>query len=114
MKTEVKAENNVANAKGSINRYRQGGGELSKSRPKSEKETIEMYGVCFNYSNGNHANNYSHGTRNVTEYFGRTATYGTDIQSTIMKESPKFIVMTVKVNTGNAEMDNILLVKQLS
>ena len=52
--------------------------------------------------------------RKVVEYFGRTTRYGMDIQSTIMKESPKFIVMTVKVNTGNADMDNILLVKQLS
>ena len=52
--------------------------------------------------------------RKVAEYFSQTARYGTDIQSTIIKESPKVIVSPVKVNTGDAEIDNMLLVKQLS
>ena len=39
--------------------------------------------------------------------------YGTDIQSTAMKEYPKVIARTVKVNTSIAEIEKILLGKQL-
>ena len=67
--------------------------------------------VCFACSNGNHANNYYQGMRKVADYFGQTARYGTDIQSTIMKEYPKLIARTVKVNTGGAEIYKMLLGK---
>ena len=40
--------------------------------------------------------------------------YGTDIQSTITKESPKVIASTVKVNTGDEDIEKMLLGKQLS
>ena len=102
MKTEVKDKKNVATAIGSRNRSLRGGGELTKSRPKFKGDTVKLDGVCFDCSDRNHTNNYSHGIRKVVEYFGRTATYGTDIHSTIMKESPKVVTRPVKVNTGNA------------
>ena len=47
MKTEVKAEENVATATGTSNQYRRGGGELTKIRPKFEGETVNLGGVCF-------------------------------------------------------------------
>ena len=40
--------------------------------------------------------------------------YRTDIQSNIMKESPKIIARPVKVNTVDAYVDKMLLGKQLS
>ena len=52
--------------------------------------------------------------KNVVEYFGQTARYRTDIQSTTMKEYPKVIIKLVNVNTGNTDIDKILLGKQLS
>ena len=52
--------------------------------------------------------------RNFSKYFGCTDTYGTDIQSTIMKEATKIVVIPVKVNTGDAEIDKMLLGKELS
>ena len=52
--------------------------------------------------------------RKVAEYFGRTDRYGTDIHSTIIKESPKVITRPIKVNTGDADIEKILLGKQLS
>ena len=73
-----------------------------------------MYGVCFDFFDGNHTNNYSQCIRKVAEYFGQTATYGTDIQSTIMKESPKVIARPVKIKNGDAEIEKMLLGKQLS
>ena len=100
MKTEVKDEENVSTATGTSNRYQRGGGELTKIRPKFEGETVDLDRVCFNCSERNHANNYSQGTRKAAEYFGWTATYGTDIQPAIMKEYTKVIARTVKVNTG--------------
>ena len=39
--------------------------------------------------------------------------YGTDIHSTTMKEYPKVIARPVKVNTSIAEIEKILLGKQL-
>ena len=51
--------------------------------------------------------------RKVVEYFGQTDTYVTDILSTTMKEYPKVISRMVKFNTGDADIDNMLLVKQL-
>ena len=81
--------------------------------PKLEGETGHLDGVCFYCSNMNHATNYSQGMRKVADYFGRIATYGTDIQSTITKESPKVIASQVKVNTGDAEIYKMLLGKQL-
>ena len=39
--------------------------------------------------------------------------YGTDIHSTIMKESPKITPRPVKVNTVDAEIYNMLLDKEL-
>ena len=73
-----------------------------------------MDGVCFDCSDRNDANNYSQGMRKVAEHFGKTARHGADIQSTIMKESPEVIARPVKVNTGDADIENMLLVKQLS
>ena len=70
--------------------------------------------VFFDCSDENHANNYYQGMRKVAEYFGRTATYGTDIQSTIMKESTKIIAIPVRFNTVNAEIDKMITSKQLS
>ena len=52
--------------------------------------------------------------RKVAEYFGQTATYGTDIQYTITKESTKVTARPVKVNTGDADIDKMMLGKQLS
>ena len=52
--------------------------------------------------------------RKVADYFSWTAKYGTDIQYTIMKESPKVNTRPVKANTVNAEIDKMLLGKQLS
>ena len=52
--------------------------------------------------------------RKFAEYFGQTARYGTDIQSTIMKESPKVISRPFKVKTGNVDIDKMLLGKQLT
>ena len=114
MKREVKAENNVATATRNSNRFRRGGGELTKIRTKFEGETVKMDKVCFDCSDRNDANNYSQGMRKVAEHFGKTARYRTDIQSTIMKEYPEVIASPVKVNTGNADIENMLLVKQLS
>ena len=73
-----------------------------------------MDGVCFDCSDENHANNYYRGMRKVAEYFGRTATYGTDIRSTIMKESTNIIAIPVRFNTVNAEIDKMLMSTQLS
>ena len=70
--------------------------------------------MCFDCSDRNHTNNYYHGIRKFVEYFGRTATYGTDTHSTIMKESTKVIARLVKVKTGDAEIDKMLLGKLLS
>ena len=114
MRTDMKVEKNVATATGSSNRYRRGGVELTKSRPKFEGETVELDRVCFDCSNGNNTNNYSQGMIKVAEYFGRTATYGTYIQSTIMKESPKVTARPAKVNIGNVEIVKMLIGKQLS
>ena len=52
--------------------------------------------------------------RTVAEYFGQTASYRTDIQSMVMKETPNIITRPVKVNTSNAEIENMLLGKKLS
>ena len=52
--------------------------------------------------------------RKIAEYFGQTARNRTDIQSTIMKEYPKVIARLIKVNTVDADIDNMLLGKQLS
>ena len=70
--------------------------------------------VCFDCSNENHAKKYYQGTRKVAEHFGRTATYGTDIRSTIMKESTNIIAIPVRFNTVNAEIDKMITSKQLS
>ena len=40
--------------------------------------------------------------RRVADYFSWTAKYRTDIQYTIMKESPKVIARPVKFDTDNA------------
>ena len=40
--------------------------------------------------------------RKVADYFSSAAKYGTYIQYTIMKESPKVIARPVKVDTDNA------------
>ena len=52
--------------------------------------------------------------RNFSKYFGWTDTYGTDIQSTIMKEATKIVVVPVKVNTGDVEIYKMILGKELS
>ena len=52
--------------------------------------------------------------RKVSEYFGQTATYGTDIQSKIMKGTTKIIARPVKVNTGDGEVENMIIGKELS
>ena len=87
---------------------------MAKIRPKFEGETVNLDGVCFNCSDGNHANSYSQGMRKFAEYFGRMDRYGTEIQSSIMMESPKIITRSVNINTGNADIEKMLLVKQLS
>ena len=51
---------------------------------------------------------------NVAEYFGRTATYRTDIQYTIIKGMRKALTMSVKVATGDNKINKILLGKELS
>ena len=56
---------------------------------------------------------YSQGMRRVADFFGRMATYGTDIQYAIMTETTKIIPRKVKVNTGDAEIENMLLGKEL-
>ena len=45
--------------------------------------------------------------RKVAEYFGRMATYGTEIQSTIMKIYPRVIARPVKVHTVNLDIGKI-------
>ena len=50
---------------------------------------------------------------NIVEYFVQTARYGTDIHSTTMKEYPMVIIKSVNVNTGDTDIDKILLGKQL-
>ena len=52
--------------------------------------------------------------RNLMEYFGQMDRYRMDIQSTTMKESPKVNERPFKVNTGNADIDKMLLGNQLS
>ena len=52
--------------------------------------------------------------RKVAEYFDRTATYGTDIQTTIMKGTVKILMRPFKFTTGDNEVDNMLLGKELS
>ena len=56
---------------------------------------------------------YSQGMRRVADFFGRMATYGTYIQYAIMTETTKIIPRKVKVNTGDAEIENMLLGKEL-
>ena len=51
--------------------------------------------------------------KKVAECFGQVDRYGTDIQSTIMNESPKVIARPFKVNTDDADIDKMLLGKQL-
>ena len=70
-----------------------------------------MNGVCVDCSNGNYANSCSQGMRKVSGYFGRTYTYNTYIQSTIMKVVQKFLAIPVKVETGDNEVDKMLLGK---
>ena len=113
MNTEVKVEKNNYPVIRSSNFPCQGRGEQTKIRPKLEGETVNLDGVCFDCYNGNHANSYSQGMRKVSEYFGCTARYGTEIQSTIMKESLKIIMKPVEVNTGNTEIEKMLLGKEL-
>ena len=52
--------------------------------------------------------------RKVAKYFGQTSTYGTEIQSTITTETTKIIMRIVRVNTGDADINNKLLGKELS
>ena len=111
---DMKVEKSTAPAVGSSDSSCRGGGEQNKTSPKSEGETVNMDGVCFDCSDGNHTNTYYQGMRKVADYFGMTDAYGTDIQSTSMKEATKIITRPVKVNTGNAEIDKMLLGKELS
>ena len=101
MKTEVKFKKNVATANGISNQSWRSGGELNKSRPKFEGETVDLGGVCFDCYDGNHSNNYFQVMRKVADYFSWAAKYGTYIQYTIMKESPKVISRPVKVDTDD-------------
>ena len=52
--------------------------------------------------------------RKVTEYFGQTDTYDTNIQLTIMKGSIKVLSRLVRVKTGNGKVNKMLLMKYLS
>ena len=58
--------------------------------------------------------NYFQVMRRVAEYFGRTATYGTDIQLTIMKGMQKVLTRPVKVIMGDDKIENMLLRNELS
>ena len=49
--------------------------------------------------------------RKVTEYFGQTDTYNTNIQLTIMKGSIKVLSRLVRVKTGNGKVNKMLLMK---
>ena len=91
MKTEAKVEKSTTPAVGNSNRFCRYGGDKTKKRQNYEVETVELDGVCFYCSDGNHANIYSQGMRKVAEYFSRTATCGTDIQSAIMEATSNII-----------------------
>ena len=109
----MKVEKSIYSAMGNINIFHRSDGKKIKSRPKFEGGAIKLDLVCFDCSNGNHANNYSQGMRKADEYFVQTSTYGKDIQSKIMKRMVKILTIPVKVATGNNEVGKILLGKEL-